>query len=48
MRVRRRAKPGGVSRRINHLRKAHGVFGGESLVLVLKLDFLSFFFHPCL
>ena len=48
LRVRRRAKPGGVSRRVNHLRKAHGVFGGESLVLVLNLDFLSFFFHPCL
>jgi len=30
LRVRRRAKRGGVSRRITHLRKAHGVFGGES------------------
>lgn len=48
MRVRRRTKPGGVSRRINDPREVYGIFAGESFVLMLNLDVLSFLFHPCL
>lgn len=48
LRVRRRTKPGGVSRRINDPREVYGIFAGESFVLMPNLDVLSFLFHPCL